>query len=256
MRGIDISNHQNGLDISRLADGDYNFVILKATEGSHFVDAHADDFYCKAAFLCDIPCGAYCYSHATTPEQAREEALFLLKTIRGVPMPLGLYMDVEAPEQLALPNAQLKATIDAFCDTIREAGYTPGIYGSEYNTWRKVDPNSFGDAVIWVAHYGKQPDIPCDLWQDSDSGRFPGYNGPVDTDVVRSERFIRMVTGQSGQPPDAAKLNEQPYFPPDLSVLTIQAVMVGNGYNTPMDGQKSPEFFAKLREFVDDMEAC
>lgn len=98
MKGIDISNHQNGLDISRLAEGDYGFVILKATEGTHFVDAHAADWYCKAALLCDYPVGCYCYSHATTPEQSREEALFLIKTIRGVRMPLGLYMDVEAPE--------------------------------------------------------------------------------------------------------------------------------------------------------------
>lgn len=93
--------------------------------------------------------------------------------------------------------------IDAFCATVREAGYLPGIYGSEYNLWRKVDPNSFGNAIIWVAHYGRQPDIPCDLWQDSDSGRFPGYNGPVDTDVVRSERFMRLVTRQGDAAPAA-----------------------------------------------------
>ena len=49
---------------------------------------------------------------------------------------------------------------------------------------------------------------------------------------------------------------ETPWFPPDLSVLVLQAVMYGNGCDVELDGRKSAAFFAKLREFTADMEAC
>ena len=48
----------------------------------------------------------------------------------------------------------------------------------------------------------------------------------------------------------------QTRFPQDLSVLVLQAVMRGNGCDVELDGCKSAAFFAKLREFTADMEAC
>ena len=41
-----------------------------------------------------------------------------------------------------------------------------------------------------------------------------------------------------------------PFFPPDLSVLVLQAVLCGNGYSVPITGCRSKEFF------TDDMEGC
>lgn len=49
---------------------------------------------------------------------------------------------------------------------------------------------------------------------------------------------------------------ELPFFKPDITIMAIQALMCGNGYDIPITGYKTKEFFAKLREFVDDMEAC
>jgi hypothetical protein len=43
---------------------------------------------------------------------------------------------------------------------------------------------------------------------------------------------------------------------PELSVLILQALLRGNGYEIEPDGRRSAEFFAKLREFTADMEAC
>ena len=44
---------------------------------------------------------------------------------------------------------------------------------------------------------------------------------------------------------------------PDVTVAGFQGLMVGNGYwPYDVDGVKSPTFFSKLREFVDDMEKC
>lgn len=43
------------------------------------------------------------------------------------------------------------------------------------------------------------------------------------------------------------------WFPPDLSILILQSVLVGNGYNTDITGYKNADFLAKLREFVTDI---
>ena len=195
MKGIDISHYQKGLELGALPAAGFDFVILKITEGNSLADETAPAFYMRARSA-GIPVGGYCYSHALTPEAAREEAAFLLWQLRGFPAPLGLYLDVEEPEQLALPHDALLDIVLAFCGAVREAGYRPGVYGSEYNLWARLSPEELPeDALIWVAHYGKEPAMPCDLWQSSDRGCVPGYGGYVDVDEARSARFQSLAPG-------------------------------------------------------------
>lgn len=50
-----------------------------------------------------------------------------------------------------------------------------------------------------------------------------------------------------------ARPAETPYFPPDQSILILQAVLVANGYNTEITGYKNEHFLQTLREFVKDI---
>lgn len=43
------------------------------------------------------------------------------------------------------------------------------------------------------------------------------------------------------------------WYPPDQSILVLQAVLVANGYNTDISGYKNAHFLEKLREFVTDI---
>lgn len=205
MRGIDISHYQKGLDIEKLAGGDLEFVILKITEGTDYQDGAAPDFY-MAAKKAGIPVGGYCYSHALTAEDARAEARFIVSTLRGFPAPLGLYLDMEEEEQLALPAETLYQIVRAWCAEIRNAGYTPGVYGSEGTLFAKINANLLPvGCLVWVAKWsGNPPNTPCDLWQCSDSGTVPGYNGPVDMDAARSAAFANLVRGLA---PDACPID-------------------------------------------------
>ncbi|MBR7074891.1 MAG: hypothetical protein IKI39_07265 [Oscillospiraceae bacterium] len=204
MKGVDISHYQKGLTIRKIKDAGCGFVIIKVTEGTELKDEAAVDFY-REAYESGFPAGCYCYSHALTPGQARSEARFLLETINGFPMPCGIFLDMEEPGQLTMPKEKLTAIVSAWCGSIREAGYVPGIYGSEYGLWAKLEPAALPDGcLVWVAHYGKEPQIPCDLWQSDNDGRIGGVT--VDTDEARSERFRTMAErGFSAplQPPEA-----------------------------------------------------
>ena len=201
MRGVDISHYQKGLTIKQIKDAGNGFAIIKVTEGSWLRDGDAVDFY-REAYETGFPVGCYCYSHATTVEDAANEAYFLLRTINGFPMPCGVFLDMEEPKQLGLSKEKLRAIIAAWGNAIAEAGYIPGVYSSAGTLWSTISPDEIGEkCLIWVAKWSQTPpDMPCDLWQDSDSGSVPGYNGPVDTDVTRSEAFERLVQGYA---PDA-----------------------------------------------------
>lgn len=258
MRGIDISNYQAGLDLTRAKSAGIEFAICKLSEGRTYKDKQFDTF-CQQAQACNLPLGAYVYSHATSPDAAVAEANTALLLLGGRELPLGIFMDVETNGQMELPKVQLKQAVMAFCQTVEAAGYRSGIYGSEYNLWARVAPADFPDSLIWVAHYGKQPAFACDIWQRSDSGSFPGYGGPVDTDEVMSERMKALVRG--GQAPDP---QPQPSLPPtsqpaavSASVILLQLAMERDGYwHAPVDGIKTPEFRKKLTEYAADVAAC
>lgn len=191
MIGVDISSFQRGLRIGEVKDKGAEFVIIRATMGTR-ADQCAPGFY-MGALAAGLPAGVYCYSYATTPEQADEEARFLIETLGGWPCPCGVWMDVETPEQLALPNEKLLETVRTWCAVIRAAGYVPGVYSSELSAWYKIKPEQLGDDVlVWVAHYGRRPDMACDLWQYTDQEP-TSLTCKLDVDIVQSERFAAMV---------------------------------------------------------------
>ena len=268
MKGVDISNYQAGLDLTKAKSGGIEFAICKLSEGRTYRDMQFDTFYSQAK-SCGLPIGAYVYSHATTISAAIVEAQYALQLLNGRKLELGIYLDVETEAQMEIPANQLKDTVRAFCKTVEAAGYLSGIYGSEYNLWTRMKPDDFPMSVSWVAHYGKQPAFACDIWQNGDSGRFPGYSGPVDTDNVMSERFIALVNGDAkDETSDGASNDEQTYtppikdpvsatFPPDPSVFILQMVLQYNGYwDSRPDGHKSQAFFDACAKFIADMQNC
>ncbi len=248
MKGIDISHYQEGLDVSLLPSDNYEFAILKLSEGHTIPDPCFDKFH-AGCLKNNIPVGAYVFSHATTEPAAIAEANYALSLLKGRPLELGIFMDVETTGQMSCSPKQLDKAIRAFCKTVEAAGYRSGIYGSEYNLWRRVDPEAFGDSFIWVAHYNKEPDIPCDIWQATDNDRVIGYNGPVDSNVARSARFKEVIIYENKPAPVIERKV-------DYKVAGIQLIMNKDGYWGEPDGFKSREFFKALREYVDDMERC
>lgn len=206
MKGVDISHYQNGLTIRQVRDSGNEFAIIKLTEGTWLVDAAAFDFY-REAYELGFPVGCYCYSHAVNAQQAMAEAAFLLDAINGFPMPCGVFLDIEEPKMLELDHDAILNVIRGWCAGIGGKGYIPGVYSSEGTLWSKISPDELPDGcLVWVAKWSEtQPNTPCDLWQNSDNGRVDGYNGPVDTDVARSERFMALVNlgmPRKEEPPD------------------------------------------------------
>lgn len=208
MNGIDISNHQAGLNIASVP---CDFVILKATEGTTFVDKYCDGFYQKAKSL-GKKLGVYHFATGSSSGQA--EADFFLKNVQGYIGEAILVLDWEA-------KAVRKGVgyAKAFLDRVHErTGVKPLIYMSnsvihEYN-WSSVVSADYG---LWNAGYyagyqtmGYNPNAPliggtspwsgAAIYQYTSSGRLSGWGGNLDLNVayMDASAWDKYAGGKSG----------------------------------------------------------
>ena len=82
------------------------------------------------------------------------------------------------------------------------------------------------------------------------------YERPAVNNVEARFAYAQSFAREFSQETPAPAGNANPEGPPDLSVLMLQALLRGNGYDIEPDGRASAVFFARLREFTRDMEAC
>lgn len=191
MNGIDISNHQKGLDISKVS---CDFVVMKATEGTTFVDKYCDGFYQQAKKL-RKKLGVYHFASGKSSGTA--EADFFLKNIAGYVGEAILVLDWEA-SAVSRGVGYAKEFLDR---VYAKTGVRPLLYS--YNNcinaydWRSVAQADYG---LWNAGYyagyqtmGYNPNAPikgglgafgsCAMYQYTSSGRLSGWAGNLDLDV-------------------------------------------------------------------------
>lgn len=187
MKGIDISRH-NGTVYWPKAATAIDFAILRAGYGKTSTDETFAANY-KGAKAAGLRVGAYLYSYALTPDDARAEARHLLRIVRGLELDMPLWFDMEDADGykrehgFSFTRSNISAITQAFVDTIRAAGYKCGVYASK--SWLDDYIQVDADAV-WLAQWAYKPTYtkPFDVWQNSDYGTVPGVTGKVDTNVL------------------------------------------------------------------------
>ena len=195
--GIDTSKHQwagkQPIDFDAVRASGKRFVIARA--GLGWYPDQVDPYFsctCAEARAAGLEVGAYWYSYAATPEDARKEAELFADTVRGHTLTMGLWMDQEyEPEILALTNAQRTEIVQAFTAEIeRLTGTSCGLYCSRDWINSKLDADKLYGVELWVAAYTGtdspgQVALPYGIWQTDGgkTGRCPGVDGEVDLDV-------------------------------------------------------------------------
>ena len=183
LKGIDISHHQNGIDIGAAG---VDFVICKATEGTGYVDPCCDKLY-QEAKRCGKKLGVYHFARPDLGNSAEAEADYFIQNIQGYIKEAMLVLDWERG------NLNNPAWVKAFCDRVySKTGVKPVVYmsASPVNSydWSIVANANYG---LWIASYGKNTGEPgakpscgkwsfyC-LWQYTSKGRVNGYGGNID----------------------------------------------------------------------------
>lgn len=186
IKGVDISAWQEGIPFDEIKKAGVQFAIIRAGCGKN-KDSQLDKFVSECKRL-GIKYGFYWYSYALTVDRAKEEAESCISVIKQYAPDYPIYYDIEDKSQIGQLTTRTRTDMcHAFCDTIRKAGYTAGIYAnpSWFNNYL-YKRELVDEYEIWLAHWTENPDVPSrynynqKVWQWG-VDNIAGYN--VDGDL-------------------------------------------------------------------------
>ena len=173
------------------------FVIIRCSYTSlKSFSLHEDKCFqhnIKAAYKAGVKIGIYPYSQAISEAEATKEAKFALKTFEPFKqyITLPIFFDWEFGRRLSahiakeLGKKECGKICDAFCQTIKKAGFEAGVYAN-LSTLNAYLPSDLSDRwPIWVAQYNSKCNYkhPYVMWQYSSSGHVSGIDGRVDMNI-------------------------------------------------------------------------
>lgn len=193
VEGIDVSRHNGKIDWEKVANA-VDFAIIRVGYrgyGSGIVSEdgnYAENL--ENANREKIPVGVYFYSQAVTPDEAREEAEFVLERIKPYKVKLPVFIDFEYAldgskkrtgrlAEADLTGREAAELITAFCDTVKDAGYYAGVYASSSVLNFEIKVSELDDDIyIWAADYNDKVTYfgKYDLWQYTKTGKCDGVN--------------------------------------------------------------------------------
>ncbi|MBP5495275.1 MAG: Ig-like domain-containing protein [Lachnospiraceae bacterium] len=194
-RGIDVSAYQGTIDWTAVKNSGISFVIIRCgfrgyTQGGLILDSKYKS-YIQGATSAGLKVGLYIFSQAVNEREAVEEASLCVNLAQGYKISYPIFIDSEYSNSRhdgradGLDKNTRTAVCRAFCETIKSAGYTPGIYASKSWYYNKLDVGQLNSYKIWLAHYCGQTDYSgkYDLWQHTSKGQVSGIKGNVDLDI-------------------------------------------------------------------------
>lgn len=175
IKGVDIYHGDDPFNMAdAMANNGVQFIILKATQGANEVDP----MYLankQQALNVGLTNGAYCFFTADDPTDQAKHLLSVAPVFSNMIVHV---LDVETYFEGVGAAAKTAAQY-----LKNETGRWPIIYSdlSFYHSYLESEfPAS--DYSLWIADYGKQPDIGEIIWQYSESGQISGHDGDIDMD--------------------------------------------------------------------------
>lgn len=189
MNLVDISAWQEKVNWEGIVNEGIEGVIVKLGENDTLDELFIE--HVNNAVANGLKYGIYFYSNATTPDEAKKEAVWVndqVKTyLNGVCPELGIWFDAEDKK---MQKGDVTAACSSFISTLNEKGYSyVGVYSS-YNWLANgvIDMDQLADYVpYWVAQYNyrndlslEKPDKQIRIWQYTEhySDELP-YDGNV-----------------------------------------------------------------------------
>lgn len=206
--------NQSFIDISKWQDNSkFNwdevkktqaFVIIKATEGTNFIDNSLDK-HVNSCRRHNIPFGLYHFarpdrnggSYQADAEAEAKDFCRQLKKYRDFTVKPVLDLEFE---QTPLNRTELTDWCEIFAKTVKdEVGKDIIMYGNYYYLRDKLaSQHELGRFPLWLAQYNNQSQpnrIPeqwktWEMWQYSDKYESDMYPGPLDINWVRSRMLV------------------------------------------------------------------
>lgn len=204
--GIDVSVHQGQIDWQKVADAGIQFVFVRLgyrgyETGLLHTDKRAVENL-QGAREAGLLVGAYFYSQAVNVMEAQEEARYALDILGDFKLDLPLVYDWEYVSAAARTANVNKTTLTectiAFCEAVKNAGFTPMIYFNANQAKRQLDMEKLERYAWWLAMYNLENEMLCkvDAWQYSYTGRVDGISTTVDMNLLFTDYGIGSVFGE------------------------------------------------------------
>ena len=188
--GIDVSHHQGDINwnkVKKWKDKSIQFVYIKATEGTTFVDKTYEKNF-KGAKEQKILTGSYHYFRTTS--SVKDQFKNFIQTISKEDQDLIPLIDVE--EKKNWNNKEFHKNFKEFLGLIENHfGQKPMIY--TVNSFYNINlSGKYNDYHFLIGRYGKNSPNMRDksnwtIWQFSETGKVDGIPKLVDIDVINSK---------------------------------------------------------------------
>lgn len=181
VRGFDISAHNGYANLKAAADAGYQFVFIKASEGSDFRDENFVLNYNKARHA-GLKTGAYHFFRFD--KDGIEQANNFLKVIGPRPLDLGLVIDVEeSGNAKGVPMDTIKARLQLMVEYLNMRGHRVMFYSNRAG-YEKYLLEDFEGMPLWICQFtDNSRNTDWTFWQYDHHGRIPGIRGDVDLNV-------------------------------------------------------------------------
>lgn len=233
LNGIDISSYQSGIDLTVVP---CDFVIIKATQGTGYVNPDCDRAYQQAKRAGKLR-GTY---HYVGGGNAVAEADYYINNIKGYLKDGLLAIDWEAEQNSAWGN---EAYLEQLAHRVIErTGVKPLIYSMASRYAQVADVAKRLDCGLWIAEYAdmnptgyqahpwREGAYGCTIRQYASTGRLNGWGGDLDLNIayMTRDQWAKYVNPGGKPAPAPAKPAPAPAKPapapkPAGRTYTVQA---------------------------------
>ncbi len=191
--GIDVSSWNKDIDWQQVADYGVDFAVIRMGYRGSSTGSLVEDAYFRknveGATSAGIKVGLYFFTQAVSEVEAVEEASIIASLAKSYNIDYPIFVDTEGAggngRADGLDVDMRTKVCNAFCQTIENAGYTPGIYASKNWYNNNIDYETLSKYTIWMAQYTDVPTFEQDyhMWQYTSGGSVPGIDGRVDLNI-------------------------------------------------------------------------
>jgi len=196
IKGVDVSKYQETIDWNKVAADGVEFAMIRlgfrgmGTQGTCELDPYFKTNM-DGAKAAGIETGVYFFTQATTVEEAKEEAQFVIENLKDYDVTWPVVFDTEAITSYKAARANVlsretrTACAKAFLEEIKAAGYTPMLYANTRWSILNLDMGELSEYDFWYAYYGNDMYYPYQytMWQYTSGGTVNGIKGKADLNI-------------------------------------------------------------------------
>ncbi len=191
--GIDVSKWNGEIDWEVVKAEGVDFAIIRCGyRGSSSGWLLEDPYFYKnltGARKAGIKVGLYFFTQATNLVEAVEEASMVVSLLGDTEIEYPVFIDTEGAGGNGradnLDPGTRTAVVNAFCQTIQNAGLDAGVYSGRNWFYNNLIVDEMEAPNVWLAEYRQTPlyEGRYDMWQYTSSGSVAGIEGRVDLNI-------------------------------------------------------------------------